>query len=303
MPDFLVRALLGGIGVALAAGPLGAFVVWRRMAYFGDTLAHSALLGVALGLLLGINPNVTVIVVCAVLAVVLVVLQRRQRFLASDTLLGILAHASLGLGLVTLAFLQTLRLDLLSLLFGDILAVTATDLAWIYGGGVAVLALLALLWRPLLSATVHEDLARVEGVPVTAVRLAYMLLIAVVIAVALKIVGVLLVTSLLIIPAATARRFATTPGTDGRAGGADRLPRRRRRPCRVVGLGHAVGTVDHRRRGGAVRRRPRRPGMAPGRGPLERASQSTGASQLGRRFQVAVSTLPTIVDVLRVIIV
>ena len=211
MPDFLVRALLGGIGVALAAGPLGAFVVWRRMAYFGDTLAHSALLGVALGLLLGINPNVTVIVVCAVLAVVLVVLQRRQRFLASDTLLGILAHASLGLGLVTLAFLQTLRLDLLSLLFGDILAVTATDLAWIYGGGVAVLALLALLWRPLLSATVHEDLARVEGVPVTAVRLAYMLLIAVVIAVALKIVGVLLVTSLLIIPAATARRFATTP--------------------------------------------------------------------------------------------
>lgn len=216
MPDFLVRALLGGIGVALVAGPLGAFVVWRRMAYFGDTLAHSALLGVALGLLLGINPNVTVIVVCAVLAVVLVVLQRQQHFLASDTLLGILAHASLGLGLVTLAFLQTLRLDLLSLLFGDILAVTATDLAWIYGGGGAVLALLALIWRPLLSATVHEDLARVEGVPVTAVRLTYMLLIAVVIAVALKIVGVLLVTSLLIIPAATARRFATTP--EGMAG-------------------------------------------------------------------------------------
>ena len=211
MPDFLVRALIGGIGVAVVAGPLGAFVVWRRMAYFGDTLAHSALLGVALGFLLGINPSVTVIVVCAVLAVVLVLLQRQQRFLASDTLLGILAHASLSLGLVALAFLETLRIDLLSLLFGDILAVSTGDLAWIYGGGGAALGLLVWIWRPLLAITVHEDLARVEGVPVTAVRLAFMLLIAIVIAVALKIVGVLLITSLLIIPAAAARRFATTP--------------------------------------------------------------------------------------------
>ncbi len=210
MPEFLLRAALGGIGVALIAGPLGSFIVWRRMAYFGDTLAHSALLGVALGFLLGVNVTAAIIVVCTAVAVLLVVMQH-QRYLASDTLLGILAHSSLSLGLVVVAFMATLRIDLVSLLFGDILAVTTIDLIWIYGGGVVALIILAVIWRPLLAITVHEDLAQVEGVPVLPVRLAFMLLIALVIGVALKIVGILLITSLLIIPAAAARRFASTP--------------------------------------------------------------------------------------------
>ncbi len=210
LDDFLFRALLGGLGVALAAGPLGAFVVWRRMAYFGDTLAHSGLLGVALGVLAGIGEGPGVLVVCLVLALVLVALQRRKQ-LATDTLLGILAHSALSLGLVALAFVLGARIDLASYLFGDILAVSRTDLGWIWGGGALALALLAALWRPLLAATVHEELARVEGVPVLAVRLAFMLLIALVIAVAMKVVGILLITSLLIIPAACARRFARTP--------------------------------------------------------------------------------------------
>ncbi len=210
MPDFLLYALLGGLGVALVAGPIGSFIVWRRMAYFGDTLSHSALLGVALGFLLDVSPTLAVIVVCALLAILLVAMQQ-QRYLASDTLLGILAHSALSLGLVVVAFMETLRLDLVSLLFGDILAVSMVDLAWIYGGGAVALAILIVLWRPLLAITVHEELARVEGVPVLAVRLAFMLLIALVIAVALKIVGILLITSLMIIPAATARRFATSP--------------------------------------------------------------------------------------------
>lgn len=210
MDDFLLRALAGGVGVALVAGPLGAFVVWRRMSYFGDTLAHAALLGVALGFLVGIDANLGVILTCMLLAVVLVVLQQQQR-LASDTLLGILSHATLSLGLVALSFMEGVRVDLLGYLFGDILAVTARDLYWIYGGGLVALAVLAAIWRPLLSLTVHEELARVEGVPVARVRLAYMLLIAVVIAVAMKVVGILLITSLLIIPAATARFLARTP--------------------------------------------------------------------------------------------
>jgi zinc transport system permease protein len=210
MDDFLLRALLAGLGVALVAGPLGAFVVWRRMAYFGDTLAHSALLGVALAFLLEVNVNLAIVGVCVAVAVILVALQQQQR-LASDTLLGILSHASLSLGLVALAFLEGLRVDLMGYLFGDILAVTSTDLYWIYGGGLAVLAVLAAIWRPLLAATVHEELARVEGVPVVAVRLTYMVLIAVVIAVAMKVIGILLITSLLIIPAATARFFARSP--------------------------------------------------------------------------------------------
>ncbi|GGH90704.1 zinc ABC transporter permease [Pseudomonas fluvialis] len=210
MPDFLLHALLAGLALALVAGPLGSFVVWRRMAYFGDTLSHAALFGVAIGLLLDISPTLAVTVGCLLLALLLVTLQQRQP-LASDTLLGILAHSTLSLGLVTLSFMPEVRIDLMSYLFGDLLAVSREDLYWIVAGSALVLLILVPLWRPLLAITVHEELARVEGLPVAAIRLALMLLIALVIAVAMKIVGVLLITSLLIIPAAAAQRHARTP--------------------------------------------------------------------------------------------
>lgn len=210
MAEFLIRALLGGVGVALIAGPLGSFVVWRRMAYFGDTLAHSALLGISLGILADINLNLAVVVCCVLLALLLVALQKKH-LIATDTLLGIMAHSSLSLGLVAISFLPDLRIDLMSYLFGDLLAVNREDLYWIYGGGALVALLLAWLWNPLLAITVDEDLAQVEGVPVTLTRLALMLLVGIVIAVAMKVVGVLLITSLLIIPAATARQFSDTP--------------------------------------------------------------------------------------------
>ena len=210
MLEFLVRALLGGLGVAAVAGPLGAFVVWRRMAYFGDTLAHSALLGVALGLLFKINLNLAVIVLCVGLALVLVTLQKKH-IIATDTLLGILAHSSLSLGLVMVSFLDNIRIDLMAYLFGDLLAISQHDLYWIYGGGLLVLLLLVAFWKPLLAMTVNEELAKVEGYPVEAIRLLLMLLVALVIAVAMKIVGVLLITSLMIIPAATARKVANSP--------------------------------------------------------------------------------------------
>lgn len=210
MPDFLLYALLAGLGLALVAGPLGSFVVWRRMAYFGDTLAHSALLGVALGMLLQINLTLAVTAGCVLLAVLLVAMQNRK-WLASDTLLGILAHSTLSLGLVVLALTDNVRVDLLAYLFGDLLAITLTDLTWMLGGLVLVMVLMVWLWRRLLSVTVHEELARVEGLPVSAIRLALMLLIAIVIAVAMKVVGVLLITSLLIIPPAAAQRHARTP--------------------------------------------------------------------------------------------
>lgn len=210
MPDFLLYALLAGLGLAVVAGPLGSFVVWRRMAYFGDTLAHSALLGIAMGMLLEVNLTLAVTTGCVLLAVLLVTLQSRQ-WLASDTLLGILAHSTLSLGLVVLALTDNVRVDLMAYLFGDLLAVGEADLYWMLGGLVLVALLLAALWRQLLSVTVHEELARVEGRPVVAIRLALMLLIAIVIAVAMKIVGVLLITSLLIVPPAAAQRHARTP--------------------------------------------------------------------------------------------
>ncbi|XOB92441.1 zinc ABC transporter permease subunit ZnuB [Pseudomonadota bacterium 24LQ007] len=208
--DFFWRALLGGLGVALVAGPLGCFVVWRRMAYFGDTLAHSALLGIALSFLISVPLNLGVVITCVLIALALVLLSR-TRTLATDTLLGILAHSALAIGLVALSFMPDVRVDLTGLLFGDLLAMTRQDLVWIYGGAAFVLTLLALLWRGLLMSTIHEELARVEGIPVERLRLALMLMFSLVIAVAMKIVGVMLITALLIIPAATARRLAHNP--------------------------------------------------------------------------------------------
>lgn len=210
MDDFLLRALAAGCGVALITGPLGVFVIWRRMAYFGDTLAHSALLGVALGFLLGISVNLSVILLTLLLALLLVGLQSNRQ-LSSDTQLGILAHSALSLGLVVMAFQSGVRVDLMSYLFGDILAVTTSDLLWVWTGGALTLFVLALIWRPLLALTVHVELAQVEGVPVTPVRITFMLLIALVIAVSMKIVGVLLITSMMLIPAAAARPFSRTP--------------------------------------------------------------------------------------------
>ena len=208
--DFFLRALLAGLGVALVAGPLGCFVVWRRMAYFGATLAHGALLGVAFGLLLEINLTLG-IAASSVLIALLVTGLQRQRLIGADTLLGILAHAGLAIGLVALAFMSGIRVDLMAYLFGDVLAVTWREVLWIYAGGAAVLATLAGLWRPMLAITINEDLARAEGVRVERFQLAFMLILAIVIAIAMKVVGVLLIVSLLIIPAAAARPFARTP--------------------------------------------------------------------------------------------
>ena len=210
MPDLLLYALLAGYGVAMLAAPLGCFVVWRRMAYFGDTLSHSALLGVSLGLLLNVNINLAVILSSMMVAVLLVTFQEKRR-IASDTLLGILAHSALSIGLVTVSFADHVRVDMMSYLFGDLLASGPSDLYWIYGGGALVLATLAWLWKPLLSMSVHAELAQVEGVPVQKLRMILTLLMALVIAVAMKIVGVLLITSLMIIPAASAQRLARTP--------------------------------------------------------------------------------------------
>jgi zinc transport system permease protein len=208
--DFLLRAAVGGIGLALVAGPVGCFVVWRRMAYFGDSLAHSALLGIALGFLLGIDPTLGVAATAVLAALLMAGLQLRQR-LASDTLLGILAHGGLAFGLIAIGLTQGLRTDLFAYLFGDVLAIDGRDLAWIWFGGGLALVGLTLIWRPLLALTVHEELARAEGKRVALAKLAYLLLIALVVAVAMKIVGVLLVTALLIIPAAAARALARSP--------------------------------------------------------------------------------------------
>ncbi len=208
--SFVVRAVAAGLGVALIAGPLGCFVVWRRMAYFGDTLSHAALTGVALGILLGVDPTVGIAGIGLVMGLLLLGLQQQRR-ISTDTLLGILSHTALSVGLIVVSFMDTVRFDLMGYLFGDILAVTTLDLAWIYGGGAVLLAALAAIWRPLIALTVDQDTAMVEGAGRLPVRLTFMILMALTVAIAMKVVGILLVTALLIIPPAAARRFATSP--------------------------------------------------------------------------------------------
>jgi len=210
MYDFLFLALFAGLGVALVAGPMGSLVVWQRMAYFGDTLAHGSLLGIALGLWFSWSNSIAVVVVCLFIAGLLIVFER-QHLLATDTVLGILSHGSLALGLVALTLIPGARTDMEALLFGDILTVTTAEVAVVWLMAACVLIALWRLWPSLLAITVHEDLARVEGVRVDVVKAVLKLLLALVVAISMKVVGVLLITALLIIPAATARHFAKTP--------------------------------------------------------------------------------------------
>ena len=210
--DFILRALIAGVLVVIVSGPLGCVVVWRRMAYFGDALAHSALLGTSTAIMFDINPLVGVMLIGIVLSYLLIRLQAKKD-LSSDAILGILSHGALAAGLVMLAIMQSegQRIDLMAYLFGDILSVSWEYLIWLSAICVLVLALLAWLWQSILAVAVHEELARSEGVAVDRVRLIFMLLMAVVVAVAMKIVGIILITALLIVPAASARRFAKSP--------------------------------------------------------------------------------------------
>ena len=210
LDDFFSRAIIAGAGVALVAGPLGCFIVWRRLAYFGDTLSHAALLGVALALLFEVDTTLAVFAVSVCVSLALLLLQKRAT-LSADALLGLLAHSALAVGLVALAFMTWVRVDLMGFLFGDILAVTPFDIAVIWGGGACVLLVLVTIWQSLFAATVNIELAQAEGMKPERANIIFMLLMAAVIAISMKIVGVLLITALLIIPAAAARRLATGP--------------------------------------------------------------------------------------------
>lgn len=210
MIELLLPPLLAGLAVATVAGPMGALVVWRRMAFFGDTLAHGALLGAAFALAANISLYPAVVLMCLCLALVLVALQQ-QRQLANDTLLGMVAHTTLALGIIAISLQPEVRVDLFAFLFGDLLSVSFSDVAWLWCGATLILAMLVFSWRRLLSITVDEDLAQVEGVSVTGTRILLMLLLALLIAGAIRTVGVLLITSLLVIPAASARRLSHTP--------------------------------------------------------------------------------------------
>jgi zinc transport system permease protein len=210
-PDpFVWRAFFAALGLAIVAAPLGCVVVWRRMSYVGETLSQAGLLGVALGLVAGVDLTLAVILAAMAAAAVLTLLQR-QSTVPLDSALGLMHHGTLALGIAAISLVKGPGIDLMSYLFGDVFAVTRTDLVWIYAGGVAVLAAMLFLWKPLVRLSLHEDLATAEGINPRLPRALFDLLLAVVIAVAMKIVGVLLVMAFLVVPAVAARPLSTTP--------------------------------------------------------------------------------------------
>ena len=208
--DFFTRALIAGIGIAIVTGPLGCLVIWRRLSYFGDTLAHSALLGVTLAYAFSINISLSVFIISGTVALLLISLQKRTK-LAGDSLLGLLAHSSLAIGLVLIGFLTSIRFDLMGLLFGDILAVTTQDILIIWFGGLIILGILFYIWKSIFAATVNYDLAAAEGMKPDLSNFIFTILLAGVIAISIKMIGALLITGLLLIPAATARSLSNNP--------------------------------------------------------------------------------------------
>ena len=210
MDEFLIRALAGGLGIAVLCGPLGSLMIWQRMVYFGAALSHGALLGVVLGLYLNLSLYLSILVVCITLSFLLLYMDRFKN-LTSDTTLGILAHTALALGIVVLSLIPSVRIDLMAYLFGDILSVSWWDVFWIYGGGIMVIGLLGMIWRSLLSLIIQTDLALIDGVKERKIRLTFLVLLSFVVAVSMQVVGVLLIVSMLIIPAACARKFSNSP--------------------------------------------------------------------------------------------
>ena len=210
LDDFFIRALLAGLGIAFVTGPLGCFVIWRRLSYFGDTLAHSALLGVTLAYSLEFNIAFSVFIISSLIALILIQLQKRTN-LPGDALLGLLAHSSLAVGLVVIGFLTFIRFDIMGLLFGDILAVTVDDILIIWIGGAIILVVLKLIWKSLFASTVNYELAEAEGLNPDRAKAIFTILMAAVIAISIKMVGLLLITGMLIIPAAMARNISTSP--------------------------------------------------------------------------------------------
>ncbi len=211
LDDFMIRAALAGLGVALAAAPLGCFVVWRRMAYFGDATSHAALLGVALALATDLPVFAGVLLAAVAMALILTGLSERP--IGSDALLGVLAHTGLALGLVAISLVPGQRVDLSAYLFGDILAVSRGDVALIWGGAVVVIFLLFWRWQALLTATLNPDLSTASGGDPRREQLILTIALAITVAVAIKVIGALLIAAMLIIPAAASRPLARTPET------------------------------------------------------------------------------------------
>lgn len=206
---FILRGILAGLAVAMISGLVGCFVVWRRMSYYGESIAHSSLLGVGLGILMGVGINLGIVFTCLLFGILFLWLQQ-SKLLSSDTLLGVLAHLALSIGIIVIS-MNRIKIDVHAFLFGDILAVTQNDLWGMYLAVLFVVIIICLNWSSLLLVTIDEDLAKAEGVNPLFINLLLTSILTIVVAVSIQIIGLLLITAMLIIPAATSRRLVNSP--------------------------------------------------------------------------------------------
>lgn len=207
---FFLQSLLAGVGLSLITSPIGCFLVWRRMSFFGDALSHSALLGVALGLIFNINAHLGILIICLAVTFILAIVDDRTD-LPSDTWLSITSYSALALGIIFINKMPSIRIDPASYLFGDILTLHSSDFLWIFGCAIVVGLFIYWQWQPLLLCTLDEGLAQAEDISLMRLKFSFMLILALTVAVSLKFIGVLLVPALLVIPPATAKQYAKTP--------------------------------------------------------------------------------------------
>jgi zinc transport system permease protein len=210
MDDLMVRAIVAASLVGALAGMLGSFVLWKRMAYMGDAMGHASLLGVVLGLMLGILPVSMVLAVAIAVGMLLSLLHKDKR-LPFDALLGVVSTGGLAAGLLLYSTLPTRQVDLYGYLFGDVLAVSQTQIYLLMAALVVQSAFIISQWRSLVRMIMHGEIAHVEDVPVAMLQTALTVMIAVTVALALQVVGMLLITAMLVVPPLAARMLSTSP--------------------------------------------------------------------------------------------
>jgi len=210
LDDFLVRSVIAGLIMVAIAAPMGCLMVWQRLAFLSDTLGHAAVMGVGLGLLLEVTP---VFGVLAVALLIVFALNRVNSFNSalSETTLAIISHTGLAGGIILVGLLPAQAVNLEAILFGDLLATTRADLTWLLITTVVLLLLLLHHWRSFVAVSVSREIAQAEGIEVRKVHLLMYIMIALLVAVMMKVMGVLLIAAMLVIPTSSARLFSRSP--------------------------------------------------------------------------------------------
>ncbi len=211
LDDFLIRSLLAGSLMVMVAAPMGCLMVWQRLAFLADTLGHASVLGIALALILSLQPVLGVLLVIAIIMFIVRLSSGDRPVAFSESVLAIISHTGLAGGILLLGVFGFGNISLEALMFGDLLATTVTDLVFIAGTVALLLALLWWRWHDFVAVSVSPEIAQAEGIAVKKVQLILYLMIALLIAVMMKIMGVLLIGAMLVIPVNAARNFSRGP--------------------------------------------------------------------------------------------